>query len=135
MAGDPLTERLKEQVSASIQDALSKATSVLSNLHRVQSYLDVLASLPVSRAGDVIKNAVEQVKGMRADAATLLQTVYLTEIGLQSLQVQCVHINLLMLISMVNLSFVCRSLTKVVEGSLERDCQVTRTMSHLCRLN
>ena len=87
MSGDPLTERLKEQVSASIQDALSKATSVLSNLHRVQSYLDVLASLPVSRAGDVIKNAVEQVKGMRADAATLLQTVYLTEIGLQSLQV------------------------------------------------
>lgn len=87
MSGDQLTERLKEQVSASIQDALSKATSVLSNLHRVQSYLDVLQSLPVSRAGDVIKSAVEQVKGMRADTATLLQTVYLTEIGLSSLQV------------------------------------------------
>lgn len=88
MAGDPLTERLKDQVSASIQDALLKATSVLSNLHRVQSYLDVLANLPVSRAGDIIKSAVEQVRGMKDDTTSLLQTVYLTEIGLGSLQVQ-----------------------------------------------
>ncbi len=94
MAVDPLTERLKDQVSASIQDALEKATSVLSNLHRIKSYMEVLANLPVSRAGEVIKCAVEQVQGMKADTATLLQTVYLTEIGLGSLQVrmyvQCV---------------------------------------------
>ncbi len=84
---DPLTERLKDQVSASIQDSLIKATSVLSNLHRVQSYLDVLANLPVARAGDIIKSAVEQVRGMKDDTTSLLQTVYLTEIGLGSLQV------------------------------------------------
>ncbi len=87
---DSLTDRLKDQVTDSVQDALVKATSVLSNLHRVKSYMEVLANLPVSRAGEVIKCAVEQVQGMKEDSTSLLQTVYLTEIGLSSLQV-CVY--------------------------------------------
>ena len=83
---EPLSDRLKEQVAVSIRDALGKATNVLSNLHRVQSYLDIICSLPPTRSNDIVKNAVEQVKTARNDAASLLQTVYLTEIGLQSLQ-------------------------------------------------
>ena len=89
-----LHERLREQVSLSIRESLEKATSVLSNLHRVQSYFDVIRNMSPSRGTgggahttEGIKNALEQIRTIRADAATLLQTVYLTEIGLQSLQV------------------------------------------------
>ena len=79
-----LQDKLKEQISVSIAESLDKATSVLSSLHRVQSYLDVLKSLPSFRSG--LKSALDQVRSIRTDAATLLQTIYLTEIGLQSLQ-------------------------------------------------
>ena len=90
-----LHERLREQVTLSIRESLEKATSVLSNLHRVQSYFDVIRNISPSRGAgggthttEGIKNALEQIRTIRSDAATLLQTVYLTEIGLQSLQVQ-----------------------------------------------
>ena len=86
---EPLQERLKDQVSVSIKEALDKANTVLTNLHRVQSYLDVIRILSTHRSGDVIKNALEQIHAARNDTATLLQHIYLTEIGLQSLQVQC----------------------------------------------
>lgn len=85
---EPLNDRLKEQVTVSIQEALHKATSVLSGLHRVHSYLDIIfsESLPPSRTNEIVKNAVDQANTARNDAASLLQTVYLTEIGLQSIQ-------------------------------------------------
>ena len=84
-----LHDKLKDQIAISIKESLDKATSVLSSLHRVHSYLDVLKTMPPFRAGtggDGLKNALEQVQSIRLDAATLLQTIYLTEIGLQSLQ-------------------------------------------------
>ena len=84
---EPLQERLKDQVSVSIKEALDKANTVLTNLHRVQSYLDVIRILSTHRSSDVIKNALEQIHAARNDTATLLQHIYLTEIGLQSLQV------------------------------------------------
>lgn len=83
---EPLQERLKDQVSVSIKESLDKANTVLTNLHRVQSYLDVIRILSTPRSGDVIKNALEQIHAARNDTATLLQHIYLTEIGLQSLQ-------------------------------------------------
>lgn len=84
-----LHERLKDQIAISIKESLDKATSVLSSLHRVHSYLDVLKTMPSFRSGtggEGLKNALEQVQSIRTDAANLLQTIYLTEIGLQSLQ-------------------------------------------------
>ena len=84
---EPLQERLKDQVSVSIKEALDRANTVLTNLHRVQSYLDVIRILSTHRSSDVIKNALEQIHAARNDTATLLQHIYLTEIGLQSLQV------------------------------------------------
>ena len=72
-----------------LEEALEKATRVLSNLHRVQSYLEIIKTVsPQSGApsNDVVKNALEQMRIIRTDTAALLQTVYLTEIGLQSLQ-------------------------------------------------
>lgn len=72
-----------------LQEALDKATRVLSNLHRVQSYLEIIKTVsPNTRApsDEVVKNALEQMRIIRTDTAGLLQTVYLTEIGLQSLQ-------------------------------------------------
>ena len=85
-AQEPVQERLKDQVSVSIKEALDRANTVLTNLHRVQSYLDVIRILSTPRSGDVIKNALEQIHAARNDTATLLQHIYLTEIGLQSLQ-------------------------------------------------
>lgn len=85
-AQEPLQERLKDQVSVSIKEALDRANAVLTNLHRVQSYLDVIRILSTARSGDVVKNALEQIHAARNDTATLLQHIYLTEIGLQSLQ-------------------------------------------------
>lgn len=88
-----LHDKLKDQVAISIKDSLGKATTVLSGLHRLQSYLEVFKSMtpPRSVAGgqhgfEGIRNALEQIRSVRNDTATLLQTVYLTEIGLQSLQ-------------------------------------------------
>lgn len=72
-----------------LEEALEKATRVLSNLHRVQSYLEIIKTVsPQSGApsNDVVKNALDQMRIIRTDTAALLQTVYLTEIGLQSLQ-------------------------------------------------
>lgn len=91
---EPLQERLKDQVSVSIKEALDKANTVLTNLHRVQSYLDVIRILSTHRSSDVIKNALEQIHAARNDTATLLQHIYLTEIGLQSLQVR-VHVHVM----------------------------------------
>ena len=83
-----LHDKLKDQISISIKESLDKATSVLSNLHRVHSYLDVLKTMPSFQSGsggEGLKGALEQVRSIRTDAAALLQTIYLTEIGLQSL--------------------------------------------------
>ena len=82
-----LQDKLRDQISVSIKDSLSKATAVLSSLHRVHSYLEVLKSVPsLTGCGEGVKGALEQVRAIRTDAAALLQTVYLTEIGLQSLE-------------------------------------------------
>ena len=89
---EPLQERLKDQVSVSTKEALDKANTVLTNLHRVQSYLDVIRILSTHRSSDVIKNALEQIHAARNDTAMLLQHIYLTEIGLQSLQVHVMWI-------------------------------------------
>ena len=43
--GGGLQDRLKEQVSASVREALERTTSILSNIHRVQSYLDILRTM------------------------------------------------------------------------------------------
>jgi hypothetical protein len=83
-----LHNKLKDQISISIKESLDKATSVLSSLHRVHSYLDVLktmSSFQSGNGGEGLKGALEQVRSIRTDAAALLQTIYLTEIGLQSL--------------------------------------------------
>lgn len=79
--------KFKGQVSASIRDSIDKATGVLSQLHRIQSYLDVLRSISPGRAGDDggVKSALEQIRSIRTDTAALLQTVYLTEISLLSM--------------------------------------------------
>ena len=79
-----LHEKLREQVASSVHDALQKSTTILSNLHRLASYLDVMNSLPSS--GERLKNALDQVQTVRSDCASLLQTIYLGEIGHQSLQ-------------------------------------------------
>ena len=86
-----LQDKLKDQVSLSIKESLEKATAILSNLYRVHSYLEVLKELNPSHSGTApgsegVKNALEQIQGIRNDTATLLQSIYLTEIGLQSLQ-------------------------------------------------
>ena len=84
-----LHDKLRDQISVSIKESLSKATAVLSSLHRVHSYLDVLksvSSLHVSRSEEGVKEALVQVRAIRTDTAALLQTIYLTEIGLQSLE-------------------------------------------------
>ncbi len=88
-----LHEKLKDQVAVSIKDSLEKATTVLSSLHHLQSYLEVFKSMTPVRGitggqhgSEGLRNALEQIRTVRNDTATLLQTVYLTEIGLQSLQ-------------------------------------------------
>ena len=84
-----LHDKLKDQVTLSIKGALDKATAVLSNLHRVQSYLDVIKTMTPSRPAshvEGIRGALDQVKSIRNDTAAMLQTVYLAEIGLQSMQ-------------------------------------------------
>ena len=80
-----LHDKLREQITISITESLSKATAVLSSLHRVHSYLDVLKSLPSLGSDEGVKGALDQVKAIRTDTAALLQTIYLTEIGLQSM--------------------------------------------------
>ena len=88
-----LHDKLKDQIAVSIKESLHKATTVLSSLHRVHSYLDILKSISLIHSdggggggGEGIKSALDQVRAIRTDAAALLQTIYLTEIGLQSLQ-------------------------------------------------
>ena len=79
-----LQEKLQKQVSSSVREALEKSTTILSNLHRLSSFLDVMSSMVSS--SDRIRNSHEQIQNIRADCAALLQTIYLGEIGLQSLQ-------------------------------------------------
>ncbi len=59
----PLQDRLKEQVSVSVKEALERTTIILSNLHRVHSYLDILRSMatPSGGCGQGIKSAMNQV--------------------------------------------------------------------------
>ena len=60
--GEVLQERLKEQVNVSVRESLAKTTTILSNLHRVQSYLDLLCTLTTSPGGaQGFKNAMLQV--------------------------------------------------------------------------
>ena len=79
-----LQDKLQVQVSSSMREALDKSTSILSNLHRLSSYLDVMSSM--LSAPERLKNALHQIQTIRSDSASLLQTIYLGEIGLQSLQ-------------------------------------------------
>lgn len=86
-AGDSdasLQEKLREQVATSVREALDKSTAILSNLHRLSGYLDVMSTMMSSP--DRLKNALDQIQTVRSDCASLLQTIYLGEIGLQSLQ-------------------------------------------------
>ena len=79
-----LQEKLQGQVASSVKEALEKSTTILSNLHHLSTYLDVISKMTSSP--DRVKNAHEQIQNIRADCASLLQTMYLGEIGLQSLQ-------------------------------------------------
>lgn len=79
-----LQDKLQEQVASSVREALDKSTSILSNLHRLSSYLDVMSSM--LSAPDRLKSALDQIQAVRSDCASLLQTIYLGEIGIQSLQ-------------------------------------------------
>lgn len=84
-----LQDKLKDQVAMSIKEALDKATTVLSSLHRVQSYLDVIKTITPSRPAahtEGIRGTLNQVKSIRNDTAALLQTIYLAEIGLQGMK-------------------------------------------------
>ena len=58
---EPVQERLKEQVSVSVKEALEKTTGILSNLHRVQSYLYVLHTVATTPASEGLSNALQQV--------------------------------------------------------------------------
>ena len=58
---DVQQERLKEQVSVSVKEALEKTTDILSNLHRVQSYLYVLRTVSSASGAEGFKNALQQV--------------------------------------------------------------------------
>ena len=40
-----LHDKLREQVAASVKEALNKSTAILSNLHRLSSYLDVMGAM------------------------------------------------------------------------------------------
>ena len=40
-----LQDKLRDQVSSSVREALSKSTTILSNLHRLSSYLDVMSAV------------------------------------------------------------------------------------------
>ena len=82
-----LHDKLRDQVTLSIRGALTKATGLLSSLHRVHSYLDLLQSVSsLSGCGEGVKGVLEQVRTIRTDTAALLQTIYITEIGLESLE-------------------------------------------------
>ena len=64
---EPLQDRLKEQVAVSVKDALERTTAILSNLHRVQSYLDILQTMSTSPSGGAqggLKNAMLQVNSV-----------------------------------------------------------------------
>lgn len=78
-----LQEKLQGQVASSVKEALDKSTSILSNLHHLSTYLDVISKMAGS--ADRVKDAHDQIQSIRADCASLLQTMYLGEIGLQSL--------------------------------------------------
>ena len=58
---EPLQDRLKEQVSVSVKEALERTTTILSNLHRVHSYLDIICNVSSPRDGHGVKNALDQV--------------------------------------------------------------------------
>lgn len=74
---EPLQDRLKEQVAVSVKDALERTTTILSNLHRVQSYLDILQTMSSPSGGPQggLKSAMLQVNsgGSRGLKNTMLQ--------------------------------------------------------------
>ena len=49
------------QVISSVKESVDRTTSVLSNLHRVHSYLDILSNMSSNRASYGLKNALDQV--------------------------------------------------------------------------
>ena len=51
------------QVSSSVKESVDRTTSILSNLHRVHSYLDILSNMSSPRATYGLKNALDQVRG------------------------------------------------------------------------
>lgn len=92
-----LQDKLQVQVASSMREALDKSTSILSNLHRLSSYLDVMSSM--LSAPERLKNALHQIQTIRSDSASLLQTIYLGEIGLQSLQTASMTAGILPILS------------------------------------
>lgn len=60
---EPVQERLKEQVGVSVKEALEKTTGILSNLHRVQSYLYVVNTVSSAPGTQGLRNALQQVRG------------------------------------------------------------------------
>ena len=40
-----LHDKLRDQVASSVKEALTKSTAILSNLHRLSSYLDVMSAM------------------------------------------------------------------------------------------
>ena len=77
-----LQEKLQGQVASSVKEALEKSTSILSNVHHLSNFI-----APGKMGGSIqrVKSAHEQIQIIRANCASLLQTMYLGEIGLQSL--------------------------------------------------
>lgn len=78
-----LQEKLQGQVASSVKEALEKSTTILSNLHHLSTYLEVISK--IAGSVDRVKDAHDQIQSIRADCASLLQIMYLGEIGLQSL--------------------------------------------------
>lgn len=79
-----LQEKLRDQIATSVKEALDKSTTILSNLHRLSSYLEVMNTVAAST--EHFKSALDQIQNVRSDSASLLQTIYLGEIAIQSLQ-------------------------------------------------
>ena len=79
-----LQDKLRDQIGTSVKEALDKSTTILSNLHRLSSYLEVMNTVVASP--EHFKSALDQIQTVRSDSASLLQTIYLGEIAIQSLQ-------------------------------------------------
>ncbi len=82
-----MESRLKEQLSLSLSQAVNKASRVLGDLHKVKGFVSALDSLSGESGLDIVRDAESTVKNIREETASLLQSVYLTEIALSSVQV------------------------------------------------